>query len=158
MEKSQGGTHAALDGAGEDASLSVAAPRNQPCLEEGALNRDASVDAIPAVAGVEAGAEIATGQRDVVAAGAAGDVDGGDDAEADADEAVRRLESVELSSPAVVQRVAERLQGYRLPPESLKALRETLNDFVGTKNYHNYTNHKQPTDPSCQRRVYHLLF
>lgn len=58
---------------------------------------------------------------------------------------------MELSSPAVVQRVAERLEGYRVSADAVEALRETLKEFVGTKNYHNYTNHKQPTDPSCNR-------
>lgn len=66
-------------------------------------------------------------------------------------EARLRLAAVELSSPAVVQRVGEKLKGYRLQPDRLEDLRETLTGFLGTKNYHNYTNHKKATDPSCKR-------
>eukprot|EP00752_Nemacystus_decipiens_P001432 g1412.t1 len=64
-----------------------------------------------------------------------------------------RLKDYELSSPAVVRRVAEKLEGYRLPPDRMEALREILKGFLGTKSYHNYTNHKQATDPSCKRFI-----
>lgn len=64
-----------------------------------------------------------------------------------------RLAAVELSSPAVVRRVAEKLKGYRLPADRTEELRETLKGFLGTKNYHNYTNHKTAADPSCKRYV-----
>lgn len=66
-------------------------------------------------------------------------------------EARLRLAAVELSSPAVIQRVAEKLKGYRLPVDRVEELRETLKGFLGTKNYHNYTNHKKADDPSCKR-------
>ena len=77
--------------------------------------------------------------------------EGEEEEEDEGREARLRLSNVELSSPAVVRRVAERLEGYRLPPDRVEALRETLKGFLGTKNYHNYTNHKQATDPSCKR-------
>lgn len=67
------------------------------------------------------------------------------------DEVTGKADSVELSSPVVVQWVAEQLQGYRLSAEEIQVLRNTLKVFVGTRNYHNYTNHKKPTDPSCKR-------
>lgn len=60
---------------------------------------------------------------------------------------------MELCSPAVTRRAAEKLETYRVPPEAVKLLRETLKGFLGTKNYHNYTNHKQAADPSCKRWV-----
>lgn len=62
-------------------------------------------------------------------------------------------EEVVLSSAAVLQRVAGRLGGYRLPPSALEVLRETLEDFKGTKNYHNYTRSRAGTDSSCNRWV-----
>ncbi|CAM9174938.1 unnamed protein product, partial [Ectocarpus sp. 8 AP-2014] len=68
-------------------------------------------------------------------------------------EARLRQAAVELSSPAVVQRVAEQLKGYRLEPDRLEDLRGTLKGFLGTKNYHNYTNHKKATDASCKRLI-----
>lgn len=79
------------------------------------------------------------------------DDDGGEADAEDADAATKSWDTVELSSPAVVRRVAKELEGYRLPEGAVAALRETLEGFVGTKNYHNYTNHKKPTDPSCKR-------
>lgn len=85
----------------------------------------------------------------------------GDDADDDSQqeekdeekEARLRQAAVVLSSPAVIRRVAEKLEGYRLPSGRVEELRETLNGFVGTKNYHNYTNHKKHEDPSCKRCV-----
>ncbi|CAM9524052.1 unnamed protein product [Scytosiphon promiscuus] len=76
-----------------------------------------------------------------------------DQAEDDAMEARLRQAAVELSSPAVIRRVGEKLRGYRLPPDRVEELRETLKGFLGTKNYHNYTNHKQHSDPSCKRLI-----
>lgn len=90
-----------------------------------------------------------------------GDVEVADDGDNDSDcseggegvmdEVTGRVDSVELSSPVVVQRVSEHLQGYRLAAEDVQVLRDTLKVFVGTRNYHNYTNHKKATDPSCKR-------
>lgn len=83
------------------------------------------------------------------------DEDGSQDREEDeAMEARLRQAAVELSSPAVIRRVGEKLKGYRLPPDRVEELRETLKGFLGTKNYHNYTNHKQHSDPSCKRWAY----
>lgn len=67
--------------------------------------------------------------------------------------AAELTEEVVLSSAAVVQRVAGRLREYRLPASALEVLRETLGDFKGTKNYHNYTRSKAGTDSSCNRWV-----
>ena len=75
----------------------------------------------------------------------------GDQDEEEVDDVTGRLETVELSSPAVVERVADRLQGYRLSADTMSVLREVLKVYVGTRNYHNYTNHKKATDPSCNR-------
>lgn len=58
---------------------------------------------------------------------------------------------IELSSEAVIKRVAQRLEGYRLPSDRVEKLRDTLNLFRGTKNYHNYTNSKKGGDSSCNR-------
>ncbi|CAM9246586.1 unnamed protein product [Ascophyllum nodosum] len=77
----------------------------------------------------------------------------GDQDEEEVDDVTGRLETVELSSPAVVERVADRLQGYRLSADTMSVLREVLKVYVGTRNYHNYTNHKKATDPSCNRLV-----
>lgn len=67
--------------------------------------------------------------------------------------AIARLQQAELCSPAVLRRAAEKLETYRVPAEAVELLRETLKVFLGTKNYHNYTNHKQAADPSCKRWV-----
>lgn len=42
-------------------------------------------------------------------------------------------------------------KNYRVPAEVLQKVRETLQNFVGTKNFHNYTSKKKPTDPSACR-------
>ncbi|CAM9268837.1 unnamed protein product, partial [Hapterophycus canaliculatus] len=73
--------------------------------------------------------------------------------EDEAMEARLRQAAVKLSSPTVIRRVGEKLKGYRLPPDRVEELRETLKGFLGTKNYHNYTNHKQHSDPSCKRLI-----
>lgn len=79
------------------------------------------------------------------------DDDNSEQEEVDEEKEARIRQAVELSSPAVIRRVAGKLEGYHLPAASLEELRETLKGFVGTKNYHNYTNHKKPADPSCKR-------
>eukprot|EP00904_Undaria_pinnatifida_P010899 jgi/Undpi1/693/HiC_scaffold_10.g04157.m1 len=79
------------------------------------------------------------------------DSDGNPLSEEERNAALARLQQVELCSPAVTRRAAEKLETYRVPPEAVKLLRETLKGFLGTKNYHNYTNHKQAADPSCKR-------
>ncbi|CAM9185015.1 unnamed protein product [Laminaria digitata] len=79
------------------------------------------------------------------------DSDGNSLSEEERNAAIARLQQVELCSPAVMRRAAEKLETYRVPAEAVELLRETLKGFLGTKNYHNYTNHKQAADPSCKR-------
>lgn len=40
---------------------------------------------------------------------------------------------------------------YRTSPEIISQVNEILNNFVGTKNFHNYTAKKKPSDPSASR-------
>lgn len=79
------------------------------------------------------------------------DSDGNALPEEERNAAIARLQQVALCSPAVLRRAAEKLEAYRVPAEAVELLRETLKGFLGTKNYHNYTNHKQAADPSCKR-------
>lgn len=117
----------------------------------------AAATAVPAEAAGE-GREHATSAQDCNG-GSRSDDDGDsngdddDDSQQEVDEAkeARLRQAVALSSSAVIRRVAENLKGYRLPSDRVEELRETLKGFVGTKNYHNYTNHKQSEDPSCKR-------
>ena len=44
-------------------------------------------------------------------------------------------------------------RSYRIPPERLARIQETLNLFVGTRNYHNYTIQKTFKDPSAKRVI-----
>lgn len=132
-------------------------------LGEAAAGSSPEASMAAAGAGMETGGTAPAGAPQM---GGSGESDnGGDDYDEDSDasqleveevegnEASQRLAAVELSSPAVVRRVAEKLKGYRVPPDRVEELRETLKGFLGTKNYHNYTNHKQAADPSCKRYV-----
>lgn len=40
---------------------------------------------------------------------------------------------------------------YRIDSGTLNKINELLKNFVGTKNFHNYTSKKKPTDPSAKR-------
>jgi tRNA pseudouridine38-40 synthase len=42
---------------------------------------------------------------------------------------------------------------YRVTPERLSQLQEALDQYVGTKNFHNYTIQKSPKDPSSKRNI-----
>jgi tRNA pseudouridine38-40 synthase len=42
---------------------------------------------------------------------------------------------------------------YRISPERLARLQEALDKYQGTKNFHNYTVQKSPTDPSAKRHI-----
>lgn len=44
-------------------------------------------------------------------------------------------------------------ESYRISPEVLENLRKTLKMYEGTKNYHNFTSRKKPTDPSAIRFI-----
>lgn len=80
----------------------------------------------------------------------------GEDAAEVGDDDAKMNSGVELSSAAVVRKVAESLKDYRVDGETVEALREVLNQFCGTKNYHNYTNNKKGSDGSCRRYEYRV--
>lgn len=42
---------------------------------------------------------------------------------------------------------------YRISPHRLERVKLVLNNYVGTKRYHNYTVRKQFNDPSCKRHI-----
>lgn len=44
-------------------------------------------------------------------------------------------------------------KNYRLGEEKLNLVNEILQNFVGTKNFHNYTSKKKPNDPSANRYI-----
>lgn len=44
-------------------------------------------------------------------------------------------------------------ESYRITPEVLENLRKILKMYIGTKNYHNFTSRKKPTDPSAIRFI-----
>jgi tRNA pseudouridine38-40 synthase len=43
--------------------------------------------------------------------------------------------------------------GYRVSPDTLKSLTDTLKLFEGTRKYHNFTSQKSPNDASSQRYI-----
>lgn len=45
------------------------------------------------------------------------------------------------------------LQGYRVTPEKLAKVKETLKMFEGTRNFHNFTSRKSFADPSANRFI-----
>lgn len=44
-------------------------------------------------------------------------------------------------------------EDYRISPEVLENLREILKVYLGTKNFHNFTSRRKPTDPSSRRYI-----
>lgn len=46
---------------------------------------------------------------------------------------------------------------YRLPEERHRQINEFLQNYVGTKNYHNFTSKKKPLDPSCKRHMFSFI-
>ncbi|KAK8064654.1 hypothetical protein PG994_007292 [Apiospora phragmitis] len=42
---------------------------------------------------------------------------------------------------------------YRITPGHIARLQEALNQYLGTRNYHNYTVQKSPKDPSAKRHI-----
>ncbi|KAI1495547.1 pseudouridine synthase [Biscogniauxia marginata] len=42
---------------------------------------------------------------------------------------------------------------YQVTPERISHLQEALDQYVGTKNFHNYTVHKRHSDPSAKRSI-----
>lgn len=45
------------------------------------------------------------------------------------------------------------VENFRITTDGLENLRKTLKLFEGTKNYHNFTSRKKPTDPSAMRFI-----
>lgn len=45
------------------------------------------------------------------------------------------------------------VENFRITTEGVENLRKTLKLFEGTKNYHNFTSRKKPTDPSAMRFI-----
>lgn len=45
------------------------------------------------------------------------------------------------------------LEEFRLKPDALENVNRLLQNYVGTKNYHNFTSKKKPTDPSANRYI-----
>lgn len=45
------------------------------------------------------------------------------------------------------------LEEFRLKPDVLENVNRLLQNYVGTKNYHNFTSKKKPTDPSACRHM-----
>ncbi|TKX24365.1 tRNA pseudouridine synthase-1 [Elsinoe australis] len=44
-------------------------------------------------------------------------------------------------------------RSYRIDPARIELIQGALNTYVGTRNYHNYTIQKTPTDPSAKRNI-----
>ncbi|ODN01569.1 tRNA pseudouridine synthase A, mitochondrial [Orchesella cincta] len=44
-------------------------------------------------------------------------------------------------------------ESYRITPEVLATVREKLSQYEGTKNFHNFTSRRKPTDPSSKRFI-----
>lgn len=44
-------------------------------------------------------------------------------------------------------------QAYRIPEVRLKRVQDALDQYLGTRNFHNYTIQKEPTDPSARRVI-----
>lgn len=45
------------------------------------------------------------------------------------------------------------MEEYRLSEDKIEYVQELLKTYVGTKNYHNFTSKKKPTDPSANRYI-----
>lgn len=45
------------------------------------------------------------------------------------------------------------LEEFRLKADVLENVNRLLQNYVGTKNYHNFTSKKKPTDPSATRHM-----
>lgn len=58
---------------------------------------------------------------------------------------------LDIASRKVKQLSLEARQKFRLKPETLETFRKTLQLYVGSHNFHNFTNGKQFTDPSAHR-------
>lgn len=52
--------------------------------------------------------------------------------------------------------VAEQ-SSFRLPPDELEKIRKTLNLFVGSHHFHNYTIKKASSDPSSRRQIWSFI-
>ncbi|KAI9827933.1 MAG: hypothetical protein M1819_006876 [Sarea resinae] len=67
----------------------------------------------------------------------------------------RKLEHMHLDSAIKSLKAAylTAKKAHRIPPKRLERVRETLNLYLGTKNFHNYTIKKNFKDPSAKRVI-----
>ena len=64
-----------------------------------------------------------------------------------------RVYEYNCPSFAMAPTLGDTWSGYRITPEVLQNVRDFLLNFVGTKNYYNYTSNKSANDPSCFRYI-----
>ncbi|XP_063679707.1 uncharacterized protein LOC134815135 [Bolinopsis microptera] len=64
-----------------------------------------------------------------------------------------RVYEYNCPSFAMAPTLGDTWSGYRITPQVLAKVREFLQNFVGTKNYYNYTSNKSASDPSCFRYI-----
>ncbi|KAL1643900.1 tRNA pseudouridine synthase 1 [Diplodia intermedia] len=70
-------------------------------------------------------------------------------------------EKLSLSQKRAIEAAIKKIKGiymdakkaYRVPSKRVDRLRDALNAYVGTKNYHNYTVNKKFKDPSAKRLI-----
>lgn len=48
-------------------------------------------------------------------------------------------------------------ESYRLSEDRHREINEVLKNYIGTKNYHNFTSKKKPLDPSCKRHMFSFI-
>ncbi|MBE7179968.1 MAG: hypothetical protein INR71_01975 [Terriglobus roseus] len=83
-----------------------------------------------------------------------GRTDGGSAApEPEAAQQGARRKCIEAASRRLRQAYIAAKATYRLSPQRLSRIKDTLAQFVGTFNHHNYTVRKAPTDPSARRHI-----
>ncbi|KAL5258839.1 hypothetical protein ACHWQZ_G009341 [Mnemiopsis leidyi] len=64
-----------------------------------------------------------------------------------------RVYEYNCPSFAMAPTLGDTWSGYRITPQVLQNVRDFLLNFVGTKNYYNYTSNKSANDPSCFRYI-----
>ncbi|KAI1421677.1 pseudouridine synthase [Xylaria sp. FL1777] len=65
----------------------------------------------------------------------------------------KELSPVEKALKEVKAAYVAAKRRYRVTPDRLEQLQEALNNYVGTKNYHNYTVHMSHKDPASKRTI-----
>ena len=64
-----------------------------------------------------------------------------------------RVYEYNCPSFAMAPTLGDTWSGYRMTSQVLENVRQFLQNFVGTKNYYNYTSNKSANDPSCFRHI-----